>query len=89
MSNSLLMVSDTLDSHYRDVVFDSHERENGGIGNFRERGFVGYRSVFQLDSLSLARGIADTLSLIWPVDLNGLPRPEYGADAGCYQYISQ
>ena len=89
VSNSLLMVSDTVDAHYLDVVFDSHERENGGIGNFRDRGFVGYRSVFLLDSMSLARGIADTLSKNWPVDLNGTPRPEQGADAGCYQYISQ
>ena len=42
----------------------------------------------QLDSLSLARGISDTVSVLcWPVDLNGIPRPVHGADAGCYQFV--
>ena len=85
--NSLVMASDTLDSRYHEVVFDS-QAETGGSGNFIGRSRDGLRPVFLVDSLSLARGIADTLSVIWPVDLAGVPRPPQKADAGCYQYKS-
>ena len=87
VSNSLVMTTDTLASHYHDVVFDSHENESGGAGNFIGRSRDGLRPVFYLDSLSLARGIADTLSAVWPFDLRGVPRPLQGADAGCYQFL--
>ena len=87
IGNSLVMSTDTLNSNFKEVVFDSHERESGGAGNFKGRGREGLRSVYLLDSLSLARGIADSLSVIWPVDLEGVPRPPRGADAGCYQYV--
>ncbi len=86
VKNSLLMVSDTLDPHYHNVVFDRHEKNKGGAYNFRNKTLEGYRSVFALDSLSRARGIADDLSVEWPLDLNGVPRPPIEADAGCYQY---
>ena len=86
VSNSLLMVSDSLDTHYHNVVFDRHGKKKGGAYNFRNNTLEGFKSVFALDSLSRARGIADGLSAEWPVDLNGVPRPEQGADAGCYQY---
>lgn len=86
ISNSLVMTSDTLNPCFRDVVFERAGDENAGESNFRER--TDYRSVFMLDSLSLARGISDTVSAIcWPEDLNGVPRPVHGADAGCYQFV--
>ena len=86
VSNSLLMVSDSLDTHYHDVVFDRHGKNEGGAYNFRDNTLEGFKSVFVLDSMSRARGIADGLSAEWPVDLNGVSRPLIGADAGCYQY---
>ena len=86
VSNSLLMVSDSLDTHYHDVVFDRHGKKKGGAYNFRNNTLEGFKSVFALDSLSRARGIADGLSAEWPFDLNGAIRPSAGADAGCYQY---
>lgn len=89
VSNSLLMVRDTTDARYHDVVFEDRESDMFGPYNFTDRSYQGYRSVFTLDSLSRARGIADTLSAVWPIDLAGVPRPPLGADAGCFQYQSQ
>lgn len=87
VGNSLVMTVDSLDTHYHSVLFDSHEKENGGAANFKDNSRNGYRSVFELDSLSCARGIADSLSVKWPVDLKGIPRPPSGADAGCLQFV--
>ena len=86
VSNSLLMVSDTINTRYHNVVFEDRESDMYGPFNFTDRSYRGYRSVFTLDSLSPARGIADTLSAVWPVDLAGVHRPPVGADAGCFQY---
>lgn len=86
VSNSLLMVRDTADTRFHDVVFEDIKSKVFGSYNFTDRTVRGYSSIFDLDSLSPARGIADSLSAIWPVDLNGIPRPPVGADAGCYQY---
>ena len=80
------MVSDTVNTRYHNVVFEDRESDMYGPFNFTDRSYRGYRSVFTLDSLSPARGIADTLSAVWPVDLAGVPRPPVGADAGCFQY---
>jgi len=88
VSNSLLMVKDTTDTRFRKVVFENHKADVSGAYNFLDNSIRGYRSVFMLDSLSPARGIADSLSAVWPVDLAGLPRPLTGADAGCFQYQS-
>ena len=86
VSNSLLMVKDTADARFSHVVFEDSRNKAYGATNFRNSTVTGYRSSFALDSLSLARGIADDQSELWPVDLNGMPRPAVGADAGCYQY---
>ena len=86
VSNSLLMVQDTTDVRFSNVRFEDRNSKVYGAYNFVDRSVRGYRSVFELDSLSRARGIADTLSVVWPVDLNGTLRPQSGADAGCYQY---
>ena len=86
VSNSLLMIRDTADVRFHDVVFESSKAKAFGPSNFVDRTMRGYGSIFALDSLSPARGIADSLSAVWPVDLNGTPRPPVGADAGCYQY---
>ncbi|MBR4792201.1 MAG: hypothetical protein IK038_00910 [Bacteroidaceae bacterium] len=88
ISNSLLMVKDTTDARYRNVVFEDRSKKVFGPYNFTDMTLKGYRSVFTLDSLSPARGIADSLAVLWPVDLAGLPRPAQGADAGCFQYHS-
>ena len=87
VSNSLLAVQDSLDARFINVTFDSRSSKVYGAYNFRDRTMRGYSSVFALDSLSRARGIADTLSVLWPVDLAGVPRPPSGADAGCYQFV--
>jgi len=87
VSNSLIMVRDTTDVRYSNVVFERTEGKNWGSYNFVDRTVRGYSSVFALDSVSRARGIADTLSVLWPLDLAGVPRPPSGADAGCYQYV--
>lgn len=87
VENSLLMVKDSADFRFRNVVFENREREAFASSNFVDRTIRGYASVFLLDSLSRARGIADTLSSVWPVDLAGVPRPLTGADAGCYQFV--
>ena len=43
---------------------------------------------FQLDSLSPARGIADSIAaLAYPYDRLGIHRKEH-PDAGCYEYVS-
>lgn len=89
VGHSLVMTSDTLDTHFHDVVFDSFDSETGGAGNFIGRSRDGLRPVFRLDSLSCARGIADTLAVDWPLDIRGVARPAVGADAGCYQYTSE
>ncbi|MBO7110546.1 MAG: hypothetical protein J6W18_01200 [Bacteroidaceae bacterium] len=89
VSNSLLMVRDTTDTRYRNVVFEDRSSKVFGSYNFVDRTVKDYSSVFALDSLSPARGIADSLSTIWPIDLAGAPRPPRGADAGCFQYQSQ
>lgn len=89
VSNSLLMTMDTTNAHFHDVVFENGNHGRYGPDNFTHNTLVGYRSEFSLDSLSRARGIADTLSLLWPVDLSGVPRPLSGADAGCYQFVSK
>ena len=86
VSNSLLMVKDTTDTRFNDVVFENSKKKVYGALNFENRTVKDYSSVFRLDSLSLARGIADTLSVAWPIDLAGVSRPPAGADAGCYQY---
>lgn len=88
VSHSLVMTSDTLDRHFHKVLFDNHDNSTGGAANFRENSRIGYRSVYRLDSLSRARGIADSTSVDWPVDLAGVLRPPVGADAGCYQFVS-
>ena len=89
VENSLLMVKDSTDVRFRNVVFENKDRDAYSWSNFVDRTVRGYSSVFALDSLSRARGIADTLSCMWPVDLAGVPRPPSGADAGCYQYVAQ
>ena len=89
VSNSLLMVRDTTDTRYRNVVFEDRSSKVFGSYNFVDRTVKDYSSVFALDSLSPARGIADSLSVVWPIDLAGVPRPPRGADAGCFQYQSQ
>jgi len=89
VENSLLMVKDTADTRFRNVVFDNMDREAFASSNFVDHTVRGYGSVFALDSLSRARGIADTLSRLWPVDLAGVPRPPVGADAGCYQFVPE
>ena len=88
VSNSLVMTSDTLNPRFRNVVFERAGDERAGAANFRDRTVADtYRSVFMLDSLSLARGISDTVSVqFWQEDLNGVPRPARGADAGCFQF---
>ena len=86
ISNSLVMTSDTLDSHYENVTFDRHGTPWGGASGFKGKTMEGYRSVFRLDSLSKARGIAFDTPVEWAVDLDGVTRPLTGADAGCYQY---
>lgn len=86
VNNSLLMVRDTTDTRYSNVVFEDRSRKVFGSYNFIDRTVRDYRSVFALDSLSPARGIADTLGAAWPIDLAGVPRPPVGADAGCFQY---
>lgn len=86
VNNSLLMVRDTTDTRYSNVVFEDRSRKVFGSYNFIDRTVRDYRSVFALDSLSPARGIADTLGAAWPIDLSGVPRPPVGADAGCFQY---
>lgn len=83
---SLVMVADTTGSRYRDVTFENRRSDMSGAGNFTGNSRAGYGSVFTLDSLSLARGIADVVAADWPLDLAGVPRPSIGADAGCYQY---
>lgn len=87
VSNSLVMTMDTTNTHFHDVVFENGSHGRYGPDNFKNNTLVGYRSEFRLDSLSRARGIADTLSLLWPVDLAGVPRPQGRADAGCYQFV--
>lgn len=87
ISNSLLMVKDTADARYSNVVFEDRDSKMFGPYNFVDQTMRGYSSIFALDSLSPARGIADTLSVLWPIDLAGVPRPPSGADAGCFQYI--
>jgi len=89
VSNSLLMVRDTTDTRYHNVVFEDRSSKVYGSYNFVDRTVKDYSSVFALDSLSPARGIADSLSAVWPMDLAGVPRPPVGADAGCFQYQSQ
>lgn len=86
VSNSLLMVRDTTDSRFSNVRFENNRNKAYGASNFRNRARIDYRSVFELDSLSQARGIADSASALWPMDLAGVNRPADGADAGCFQY---
>ena len=86
VSNSLVMARNITDTRYRDVVFENHDSKVFGSYNFVNQTIRGYKSVFALDSLSAARGIADSLSAVWPVDLAGVPRPPLSADAGCFQY---
>ena len=86
VSNSLLMVRDTTDTRFSNVRFENSRNKAYGASNFRNRTRIGYRSVFELDSLSPARGIADAASALWLMDLAGVTRPADGADAGCYQY---
>ena len=86
VSHSLLMVKDTTDTRYHDVVFEDRKADVFGPYNFVDNSIRGYRSVFMLDSLSPARGIADSLSAVWTVDLAGVHRPPVGADAGCFQF---
>ena len=87
VENSLLMVKDSADVRFRNVVFENKDRDAFASSNFVDHTVRGYGSVFALDSLSQARGIADTLSSVWPVDLAGVSRPLIGADAGCYQFV--
>ena len=86
ISNSLLMVKDTADIRYVNVIFENRNSKVYGAYNFVDQTMRGYSSVFALDSLSPARGIADNRSTAWPIDLAGIPRPPSGADAGCWQY---
>ena len=79
-------IPDKVDVRFSNVVFENSRSKAYGSSNFKDRTVRGYSSFFELDSLSSARGIADSLSQVWPIDLNGTPRPPSGADAGCYQY---
>jgi len=85
VSASLVLAKDSTASYFHNVTFENVHMERYGADNFTDRSRRGYDCVFSLDSISRARGIADSLSLDWPVCLAGLPRPAVGADAGCYQ----
>jgi len=85
VSASLVLAKDSTASYFHNVTFENVHMERYGADNFTDCSRRGYDCVFSLDSLSRARGIADSLSLDWPVCLAGLPRPAVGADAGCYQ----
>lgn len=89
VTNSLVSTTDTLDTHFRDVVFDRPGKNEGGAYNFVHASRDGLRPVFGLDRQSRARGIADTTAVAWPLDLHGTARPQRGADAGCYQCAAQ
>ena len=87
VSNSLVMCPDSTDTRFSNVLFENRKLDVYGARNFVDGLFQGYSSVYALDSLSPARGLADDLSDVWPFDLAGTLRPLTGADAGCYQYV--
>lgn len=85
VSHSLVLTKDTARVFYHGAVFEHQSSDLSGAANFIGKSVRGYDSVFLPDSLSRARGIADSLSVDWPQDLCGTQRPVSGADAGCYQ----
>lgn len=86
--NSLVLMRDTTAVRSENTVFENENSERYGYSNFVPRAENSYASVFQLDSLSAARGIAcNTLLKRWPKDLAGTDRPLTKASAGCYEFI--
>ena len=65
----------------------THTGRNAVFANdfYKYKEYVYYD--FRLDSLSPARGIADSLlALPYPTDREGVSRANMRPDAGCYQY---
>jgi hypothetical protein len=81
---SLIRQKDTINQRYTNVVYDDTSISD----NFRHISRTDYRFDFRLDSLSLARGIADIDDKnLFPSDLLNVSRLEQDkADAGCYRY---
>ena len=87
VDHSLVLTTDSLNPAFHDVVFENRSMQHCGADNFRYGTLRGYEPVFLLDSISPARGIADTAAAaLWPSDLAGVIRPA-AASAGCYEYV--
>ncbi len=89
-SSSLITAPASSDAeHFRDCVFESADDEVWGSGNFASFDNDALTYDFRLDTLSRARGIADTATTrhTYPRDLNGVERLADGrSDAGCYEF---
>lgn len=86
IEHSLVLTADTTDTHFMDNVWDTDANPVHAAANFRHASQGDFRFDFRLDSLSRARGMASP-STLCPFDINGVPRPDSLADAGCYQYV--
>lgn len=84
LSYCLVKSKDTINTRYTNVVYDDLYASD----NFRQISIKDYQFDFRLDSLSLARGIADINDInLFPVDLLNNSRLEQDkVDAGCYRY---
>lgn len=91
VSNSLVLMQDTTTVISVNTIFEDITSGHYGAANFKARPENSYLSVFRLDSISAARGIAHIPSAAeWPVDLAGTARPLFQkADAGCYQFTEE
>lgn len=74
------------DSSLYDEDKDKKKKSTGRWGNFRSIKNNNYVYDFQLDTLSVARGMGNGKDNPYPVDIIGVARPENGPDVGCYQF---
>lgn len=86
--SSLINTIDSEDENFYNIVYDSAEVEPFAAENFMMVDHDIFMYDYHLSELSKARGIAlDSLSALYPFDLDGIARPLNGADAGCFQFV--
>lgn len=85
VEKSLVMTRDSANAMFSECRFENIRNDVSQEKNFKKIDYDTYSSNFELDSLSRAIGMVDTL--YYPVDLKGRTRNTGFSCAGCYEYV--
>lgn len=88
--NSLINTTNTADSCFMNITYDSIDVSPFGKEHFRLIDHDIFDYDFHLTAESSARGRAsDEYLESLPVDIDGIPRTAGAVDAGCYQFVEE